>query len=110
MSGLPRPLVRLAIVACVPLGLLFALSFARIVVADYAIHQQKAMLETEISTLKQENARLNQRIAVLSTDAGVELLAREELGWVRPGDTAVVVMPGTSDLTTPSAATPTPRR
>jgi cell division protein FtsB len=110
VNGLPLPIVRLAVVACVPLALLFALSFARIVVADYAIHQQKAALESRISALKQENLRLKRRIGYLNTDAGVELLAREELGWVRPGETAVVILPPPPELTTRSSVTPTPRR
>jgi cell division protein FtsB len=114
-TGPPLTVIRLAIVACVPLVILFAVSFARIVVADYSIHQQKLELESEISQLKKVNTQLNQRIDYLNTDTGVELLAREELGWVRPDDTLVVVLDesasamGGSVGVTPTL-TPSPRR
>jgi cell division protein FtsB len=90
--SLPLPLIRLTIVACVPLAALFVVSFARIAIADYQLHQRKWALERRIEGLKQENIRLKQRIDYLSSDAGLELLAREELGWVKSGDTAVVVI------------------
>ena len=114
-TGLPLPLIRLAIVACIPLVILFAVSFARIVVADYAIHQQKLELESEISQLKKVNTQLKQRIDYLNTETGIELLAREELGWVRPDDTSVVVLDETASAigvsvgVTPTL-TPSPRR
>jgi cell division protein FtsB len=92
LRSLPLPLVRLTIVACVPLAALFVVSFARIAIDDYQLHQQKWALERRVEGLKQENSRLKQRIDYLSSDAGLELLAREELGWVKSGDTAVVVI------------------
>jgi cell division protein FtsB len=116
MNRLPVPLVRLAIVACVPLGFLFAISFARIAVADYAIHQQKAKLERDVAALKQENATLKHRIEYLKTDPVVELLAREELGWTRPDDTSIVILTDNSGSVgaatggSASLVTPAPRR
>jgi cell division protein FtsB len=82
----------IAIAACLPLGILLAIAFARVALADYEIHQQKQGLERRIAQLKDENARLGERASYLKTDTGIELLAREQLGWVRPGDTAIVIV------------------
>jgi cell division protein FtsB len=104
--SLPLPLIRLALVACVPLAVLFVVSFARIAIADYQLHQQKRALEQQVDQLKQENSRLKDRIVYLNTDTGLELLAREDLGWVKPGDTAVVIVQdgvGGTATTSPTA-------
>jgi hypothetical protein len=58
-----------------------------------------------LAALEAENAALEADIAALETDAEVEKLAREKLGYVRPGETAYVVLdpPGTSEETEPAA-------
>ncbi|MEW6280908.1 MAG: septum formation initiator family protein [Candidatus Eremiobacterota bacterium] len=50
-------------------------------------------LDSEIAVLKQQNSILDQRVSYLRTDAGVEEVAREKLGLVRPGEVAFVVVP-----------------
>ena len=104
-----RHLTWMVIAACLPLGILLAFAFARVALADYEIHQQKQGLERRISSLKADNARLVERASYLNTDTGIELLAREQLGWVRPGDTAIVVMHNEAkDVGAASAGAPTP--
>lgn len=46
----------------------------------------------ELEALEQENSRLAGDVAALQTDAEVEKLAREKLGYVWPGETAYVVL------------------
>jgi cell division protein FtsB len=50
-------------------------------------------LEQEQARLEEEVAALEQRRAALQEPEEIELLAREELGMVRPGETPYVVVP-----------------
>jgi cell division protein FtsB len=53
--------------------------------------QQDVMaLAQEIGAIERENARLSQEIQRLRDDMGyLEKIAREELGWVRPGELVI---------------------
>jgi cell division protein FtsB len=93
----------LLLAAGIPLGGLFIVAFARVAVADYTIHRQKDALAQEIVSLKRQNDELRARVAYLNSDTGIELLAREDLGWVRSGDTAVVVVIEPTAQLTPTA-------
>jgi cell division protein FtsB len=46
----------------------------------------------QLDALEAENERLAADVAALQTDEEVEKLAREKLGYVRPGETAYVVL------------------
>lgn len=69
----------------------------------------------ELTALEEDNARLGADVAALQTDEEVEKLAREKLGYVRPGETAYVVLdppesetrplPQTDDLVFPEEPT-----
>lgn len=54
-------------------------------------------LKTERRVLLAHNARMRERVAYLQTDAGVEEVAREKLGLVRPGELAYAVVPPPPD-------------
>lgn len=65
----------------------------------------------QLAALESENAELQADVDALQTDAEIEKLAREKLGYVRPGETAYVVLdpPGTSDTEpAPPPAEPAP--
>lgn len=47
--------------------------------------------EARLSTLKQQNAHLAEESAALLTEQEVERIAREQYGFVRPGETGYVV-------------------
>jgi cell division protein FtsB len=66
--------------------------------------RQVSSARAQLAALEAENAALEADIAALETDAEVEKLAREKLGYVRPGETAYVVLdpPGTSEETEPA--------
>ena len=49
--------------------------------------------EERLDVLQRENELLEQRIAVLKTDAEVERIAREQYNLVRPGEEAYAVLP-----------------
>ena len=50
-------------------------------------------LKAERRVLLSHNERMRERVEYLQTDAGVEEIAREKLGLVRPGELAYAVVP-----------------
>ena len=72
--------------------------------------RQVASAREELAALQDENVALQADVAALHTDAEIEKLAREKLGYVRPGETAYVVLdpPGTPDDTEPAEPAPEP--
>ncbi len=70
--------------------------------------RQVADARAELASLEAENAELSADVAALGTDAEIEKLAREKLGYVRPGETAYVVLdpPGTEEIAPVVKATP----
>lgn len=59
--------------------------------------RQVSAAKAELASLEEQNARLQADVEALHTDAEIEKLAREKLGYVRPGERAYVVLdpPGT---------------
>jgi cell division protein FtsL len=112
-SRIPRPGVefprrQVALVGLLAIVALVAVSFARVLVQEYQLNQQKQQLVQQVAALQQQHQQLQTQVAYLQTDAGVEKLAREELGWTRPGDVAVVVVRRGPTPTPIVAPTPTP--
>lgn len=54
--------------------------------------RQVAAAEDELAALEAENEVLAADVAALETPAEIERLAREKLGYARPGETAYVVL------------------
>src|SRR5579885_3324209 len=110
-SPIAFPLRHVVIVTLLTMCVLVVVSFARLAITEYQLNLQKQALEQKISELKQENQRLRANIDYLQTDAAIEKLAREELGWTKPGDTAVIVLtdqpaPGPVPPPSPSSTPP----
>ncbi|MGH8914989.1 MAG: FtsB family cell division protein [Acidimicrobiia bacterium] len=70
--------------------------------------RQVSSAQDRLDALEAENETLQADVEALSTDEEIEKLAREKLGYARPGETAYVVLdpPGGTD-TTPTT-TPEP--
>jgi cell division protein FtsB len=96
------------LIVAVPICVLVALSFARILVADYQLHLQKQQLVRDVRSLQQENQKLQERVDYLQTDSAIEGLAREELGWTKPGDTSVVIVRAQATASLAIPVTPSP--
>lgn len=62
-------------------------------------HREVSDARDQLATLESENQALAADVEALQTDAEIEKLAREKLGYVKPGETAYVVLdpPGTPD-------------
>jgi len=61
--------------------------FRQILASDRSLD----LASEQLDTLRNENARLENEIEALSTDAELERLARAEFGYVAPGEVAYVI-------------------
>ena len=65
--------------------------------------RQVSAARAELAGLETENALLQADVEALGTDAEIEKLAREKLGFVRPGETAYVVLDPPAEDRAPAA-------
>jgi len=98
MSLLRRPG---ALVSTLLILLMGAAFFTQVVPYGQIIdsRRQVADAKAQLADLEAENAALQADVEALETPGEIEKLAREKLGYVRPGETAFVVLdpPGTTD-------------
>lgn len=109
MSLLRRPWTALATLLILIMGAAFltqVVPYGQIVDSQHQVEEARA----ELAQLEAENSTLQADVEALQTDAEIERLAREKLGYVRPGETAYVVLdpPGTEEEATPPAPAPEP--
>jgi Septum formation initiator len=71
---------------------------------EYQTSRNFAGLEQQYKDLKTRNASMEAQVAELKTPQGVEDAARENLGLVKAGEHAYVVMESGASTATPSAA------
>ena len=102
------PLILAAVVAVVALGVLSSIvtqGFEDMAEAE----AERRQLETERERLQSEIETLEDTLEALDSDpAAVESLAREELRYIRPGETVVILATPTPLPIPVSAAEPTP--
>ena len=89
----------LGILICIAAALWFLYPMAQ---QYYVGLRTQDKLEAEYALLSERNAAIQSDIDRLSTDEGIEDVAREQLGWVSKGETAGVVV-GLSEDETSSA-------
>ena len=106
-----RPLVVLFTLALMLVGLAV---FTNVVPYRQIVDQgrQVAAAEAELEALQDENQVLMAQRDALETPVEIERLAREKLGYVRPGEVAYVVLEPptvpTTPLTAPAVTEPAP--
>ena len=78
---------------------------------SYLLAEEEEALRVEIGGLRQQNLRLQAELLHARSDRSVEAVAREQLGLVKPGDRAFVLVGPTVAATpdAPPVATPTAR-
>lgn len=102
----PPPLaLRLAAVLAVPLLLYALVATGQKAAENYQLNQQAEALRVQIAGLRQQNIDLQQKIEDARTDGAIEKIAREQLGLIKPGDHAVVLV---SQRDSSSAQQPAP--
>lgn len=91
MIAVKRPVIMLAALAMA----VVALAMLTNVVPFRQVMAQRAQIDVasqELAGLVAENAMLTQQVTALETPVEIERIAREKLGYVRPGETAFVVV------------------
>lgn len=71
-------------------------------------NRQVESAQTQLAELRAENEVLAADVAALETPEEIEKLAREKLGYARPGETAYVVLDPPASALTPDAVEPEP--
>jgi cell division protein FtsL len=72
---------------------------------EYQLGREAAGLTRELERLQRQNAQLREEIRLLNTPEYIERLAREQLGLVKPGEIAVILVQPTP-APTPAPAAP----
>jgi cell division protein FtsB len=105
MTLIRRPIMLLgpAVLLVVLLALATNVLPLRQIVAQ---RQELAATTSQLDRITAQNVMLDAKVAALETPVEVERLAREELGYVRPGEQAFVVMDPTPQTDPAPAATP----
>ncbi len=81
------------LIGCVVLVLLYLLvRFYDASVGSYRLEQRAAVVRQEIARLESDNQALATQVAQAQTDEYVELIARERLNMIRPGDRPLVML------------------
>ena len=89
-TGKTRVVWVITLLLLVAVALVFSNVFPfRQILAQEELVDQK---QQTLAVLKEENARLSQAADYLQTDQGVEKIARQDFGYVRPGEVAYVVV------------------
>lgn len=96
---------RVALVAGIVTLAFFLFSLAGLAFQGYALGERSAAVQADIARLRAEKEQLQAEAERLQTDKALEALARAQLGYVKEGETAVVVDFGPNG---PPRAVPTP--
>ena len=109
MTLLRRPGAAVATLLILLMGAAFltqVVPYGQIVDSQRQVESARA----ELNGLEAENTGLLADVEALQTDAEIERLAREKLGYVRPGETAYVVLdpPGSEEEIASSEPAPEP--
>jgi cell division protein FtsB len=90
--GPPPFALRLAAVLAVPLLLYALVATGQKALENYRLNQEADALRAELVSLRAQNIELQQQIEQARTDSAIEALAREQLGLIKPGDHAVLLV------------------
>ena len=102
------PLILLALGAVIALGVFISIvsqGFAELSDAE----EERERLKQRAVELEESVAELDETLEAIRSDpAAVESMARRELGWVRPGDTVILLATPTPPPTPAALTGPTP--
>jgi cell division protein FtsB len=84
---------RLILLAAAGMVVYFLASGATNLVRSHQLTQEESNLQAEINGLESRYERLAALEAYLASDEYVEAIAREQLGLVKPGETAFIAIP-----------------
>lgn len=84
----PRFWTLLVLAGVLYIGTAYAVGFVKI----HQLALEIRSIEAELAVVEAQNEELRQRLEYMNSDEYIESVARSELGLVRPGETAVVVV------------------
>ena len=90
--GTQFPLTQFIAIVVISVSVFLAVDFARRTAAIYRIKNEAVRLEEEVASLRAQSQALEARLQYVQSDAYVEEIARTQLNWALPEETAVVVM------------------
>ncbi len=97
------------LIVCVVLVLLYLLAqFYDTSVESYRLEQRAEVVRQEIDRLERDNQALATQVARARTDEYVELIARERLNLIRPGDRPLVMLREKQPVAVPVQPLPAP--
>ena len=88
--GMGRPGARLVVLVLVVLSLWLLANFVGQVVASARMDRQIAEKQAELAKAEADLVSLKDRVAFAESPAYAEQVAREQLGFARPGDTVIL--------------------
>ncbi len=92
----------LSVVFCVALSITYLVRYNNI----RTLLQREAELRERIEALERENRHLKQNLEMLSTPEGIERLARERLGLVKPEELVIYTINDKNDQSGQAAPAP----
>ena len=94
LKRLPRfSTTRIILLAAVCIAVYFLAAGAANLVRSQQLSQEESRLQAEIDDLQERYNRLIALEQYLNSDEYVEAIAREQLGLVKPGETAFIAIP-----------------
>ncbi len=88
--------------------LVLAVAFGGAYWDGYRLRREAAEMVRERELLRRQNVQLREEIRLLNTPEYIERIAREQLGLVRPGEIAIMLVRPTPAPTPPPASTSGP--
>jgi len=73
---------------------------------NFILTQQEEAIRADVARLRDENVRLQRELVAARSDAGIEKIAREQLGLVMPGDKALQIVGPSGAPVAPAQAPP----
>lgn len=100
----PRLILLLLIPICLFVGYLFVRHFLQL----RTLQAEQTELTQQLDDLNQTNEDLANELEYAGTDSFIEQMAREILGWVKPGEHKFVAEDSASPTSTPASPTDEP--
>lgn len=91
--SLSFPTNTVLLMASIALGLYFLVSVTQRTVQVYQLRQEEVRLQREVGSLEARHQQLVEQRDRLQSDTDIEKIAREQLNLIKPGETAVIVLP-----------------
>jgi cell division protein FtsB len=100
---------RVAVLAVVGVVVLAAVVLTNVLPIRSLMAEERRVdqAQEQLTAIQEENAKLQAEADFLSSDAGVEMVARRDFGLVKPGETAFVVVDPSDEGFTPEVPTTT---